>query len=160
MEWTAGPDNGGLPRLQNIDVMISLDLARQLKSAGLIWDAQTNDFFAIPERDMDNRVFVLADMMSNLDVFRGWPVVTFHGAAEWALDYILTAEVVWMPTEEQLRDRLVDELLGEQTPRMQLELTAEGYRCALSFQEMALTFDAADASEAYGQALLHVLQNK
>lgn len=137
--------------------MISIELARKLKSAGLVWVAQNNDFFAVPERDLDDRVFVLTDMMSNLDVFRGWPVVTFHGAAEWALDYILTSEVIWMPTEEQLRALLVDELLGEAEPFMQLELTAEGFRCTFRYRNTAVAYDGADASEAYAQALLYVL---
>lgn len=140
--------------------MITLDLARTLKSAGLVWVAQNNDFFAIPERDLDDRVFVLADMMSNLDVFRGWPVVTFHGAAEWALDYIFTSEVVWMPTEEQLRALLIDELLGEAEPFMRLDLTADGFRCTFRYRDTAVVCDGADASEAYGQALLHILAAK
>ncbi len=137
--------------------MISLELARKLKTAGLVWVPQNNDFFAIPERDLDDRVFVLTDMMSNLDVFRGWPVVAFHGAAEWALDYIFTSEVVWMPSEEQLRALLVDELLGEAVPFMQFELTADGYRCTFRYRDTAVACDGTDASEAYGLALLHVL---
>ena len=88
--------------------MISLPLARELKQAGLVWSATINDFFAIPDRGMDDRIFVITDLMANLDIFRGWPVVTFHGSAEWALDYILTTEVVWLPTESQLRGVLLE----------------------------------------------------
>ena len=86
--------------------MISLTLAQQLKAAGLVWHTNNYDFFAIPDRELDDRVFVLADMMAYTELVQGWPVVAFHGTAEWALDYILTREVVWMPTEEQLREAL------------------------------------------------------
>ena len=99
--------------------MISLSLARKLKQAGLLWQASVNDFFAIPDRGMDDRVFVIADLLANLDIFRGWPVVTFHGTAEWALDYILTAEVIWLPTESQLRQALLDMINNESQRKLQ-----------------------------------------
>lgn len=140
--------------------MISLELARELQDAGLIWDAGVNDFFAIPDRGLDDRVFVVSDMMANLDIFRGWPVVTFHGAAEWALDYILTAEVVWMPTEEQLRLALEDILLGELRVFLQLTRRPTDYRCSVQYKGETLHFDAPTGSEAYGRALLHVLQQR
>ncbi|MCZ7671506.1 MAG: hypothetical protein M5U34_32405 [Chloroflexi bacterium] len=40
-------------------------------------------------------------------MLKGWPAITFHGTSEWALDHIFMEEVVWMPTEEQLRQELV-----------------------------------------------------
>ena len=46
--------------------MISLHLARKLKAAGLVWQATTNDFFAVPDRGMDERLFVLSDMQATL----------------------------------------------------------------------------------------------
>ena len=83
--------------------MISLALAVELKQAGLVWRTSTHDFFAIPDHDMDERVFVLADMVAFTELVQGWPAVAFHGAAEWALDLVgaapkeLKANV---PTEE------------------------------------------------------------
>ena len=50
--------------------MISLKLAQQLKKAGLVWKASNHDFFAIPDRGMDERRFVIADMMANLDLLQ------------------------------------------------------------------------------------------
>lgn len=139
--------------------MISLDLARELKEAGLVWKTSINDFFGIPDRDMDERVFVLADMMANMDIFRGWPVVTFHGTAEWALDYILTTETIWLPTEEQLRRELEAMLLGEPEVIIQLAyVNPQEYRCDIKHRARALTFTGQDGSEAYGRALLHVLK--
>lgn len=139
--------------------MISLELAQKLKAAGLVWQTSVNDFFGIPERGLDDRVFVISDMMANMDIFRGWPVVTFHGTAEWALDYILTRETVWLPTESQLRQELEALLLGE--PEITLQLTyvnPQEYRCDILHQGKALSFTGNDGSEAYGLTLLHVLQ--
>jgi hypothetical protein len=142
-------------------MMIPLSLALELKEAGLLWQTNNYDFFAIPDRGLDDRVFVLADMMAYTELVRGWPVVSFHGTAEWALDYILTSEVVWMPTEEQLREALV-ERLSMDDPRGEFALdltnTPDGYRCAIGFHDEGLTFDGPTAGEAYGRALLHVLR--
>jgi hypothetical protein len=137
--------------------MISLAIARELKNAGLVWEARINDYFAIPDRGMDERVFVISELQADLDVLRGWPVVTFHGAAEWALDYILTTEVVWMPTEEQLRELLVTALDRLGDAWLQLELQNESYRCRLRRQNRVLEFAAEDGSGAYAGALLYLL---
>lgn len=137
--------------------MISLSLARKLKQAGLLWQASVNDFFAIPDRGMDDRVFVIADLLANLDIFRGWPVVTFHGTAEWALDYILTAEVIWLPTESQLRQALLDMINNESLRSLQLTYDGRSYRCIVELDDEMLYFNAATASDAYGQTLLHFL---
>ncbi|HEX6383455.1 MAG TPA: pilus assembly protein CpaE [Anaerolineae bacterium] len=139
--------------------MISLALAQELKEAGLVWKAGIHDFFAIPDRDLDDRVFVVTDVMAYLEIFRGWPVVTFHGAAEWALDYILTTEVVWMPTEGQLRQELEHILMGEEKLKLQLFLEQEEYTCEIYYQGQDRRFTAPTADEAYVFALLHALRH-
>ena len=132
--------------------MISIQLAQQLKEAGLIWITSQYDFFAIPYNGLDDRVFVLSDLQAQMDVYRGWPVVTFHGSSEWALDYILTKEVLWMPTETQLREELEKFVKDEDT--VQLVGSNGRYTCHIHHQ----TFTAPTASDAYGQALLHLLK--
>ena len=139
--------------------MISLALARELKEAGLVWKAGIHDFFTIPDRDMDDRIFVVTDVMAYLEIFRGWPVVTFHGTAEWALDYILTTEVVWMPTEGQLRQELEDILTGEVEPRLQLIREQDGYTCEIYYQGQELRFAAPTAGESYALALLYAFRH-
>lgn len=140
--------------------MIPLPLAQQLKAAGLVWRTNNYDFFAIPDRGLDDRVFVLADMMAYTELVQGWPVVAFHGTAEWALDYILTSEVVWMPTEEQLREALAAELQATGSPVvMTLAYDGVGYRCTIGSGDGSRVFDAPTAGEGYGQALLHLLNN-
>lgn len=138
--------------------MIPVALALELKQAGLLWRTTMHDFFAIPDRGLDDRVYVLADMMAYTDLVQGWPVVAFHGTAEWALDYIFTTEVIWLPTEEQLREALAGALerAGDEAA-LELRRVAGGYRCAIGIGGEQLTFDEATAGEAYGRALLHLL---
>jgi hypothetical protein len=140
--------------------MISLSHAKQLKAAGLIWQAGTNDYFAIPDRGLDDRLFVLADMQAQLDTFRGWPVVTFHGTAEWALDYILTTEVVWMPRDDQLLDLLTAQLDQEGAGGLRLEITGGTYTCSFLWHEADQQFAGASAGDAYGKALVFLLNRR
>jgi hypothetical protein len=89
--------------------MLSRELARELLGAGLRWVPTKGDRFFVPDRDLDDHVFVLSDMVIELvDVPDGSRILAFNGTTEWALDSILAHEVVWLPREEQLR-----ELLGE-----------------------------------------------
>ncbi len=141
-------------------MMISLSLARQLKAAGLVWQATNNDYFALPDRGMDDRLFVISGMQAQLDVFRGWPVVTFHGTAEWALDYVLTTEAVWMPREDQLRQAILELLAEEAQQKLTLGLKDSVYNCSFSWQGQEIRFEAAAAADAYGKALLFLLNKQ
>ena len=138
--------------------MISLTLAKQLKAAGLVWHTNVHDFFAIPGRELDERVFVLSNMMATMELLRGWPAVVFHGTSEWALDYLLTHEAVWLPTESQLREQLEKELAAQNGRFQQLQRVNEGYQCDLSLGKNNVSFTAESANEAYGLALLHLLK--
>lgn len=138
--------------------MISLNLAKRLKQAGLPWQAGIHDFFAIPDRGMDERVFVISDLQSNLDIFRGWPVVTFHGAAEWALDYILTTEVVWLPSEEQIREAILESLKTQGVPNLTFRFVDGHYQCTLRLDDEWHQFDDPNGPDAYGKALLYLLE--
>ncbi len=139
--------------------MIPLNLAVALKNAGLVWRADIHDFFGIPDRNLDERIFVISDLMANLDIFRGWPVVTFHGTAEWALDYILTTDVVWIPTENQLRQELETFLRDQGEAMLQLTLRPDGYQCSITHQREPHSFVAGSAEKAYAQALLFLLRS-
>ena len=137
--------------------MLSLRTARTLRQAGLTWKPAEFDFFAIPDRGLDERLFVISEMPAAVGQIQGLPMVTFEGAVEWALDYVPTGEVVWLPTEEQLRQQLSTRLAGEPHVFLALNVTANGCRCEISFGGQTLGFQAAEASEAYAAALLHVL---
>ena len=132
--------------------MISPQLAQRLKQAGLRWRPSRHDFFWIPERTLDDRIFVISDLQANLELYKGWPVVTFHGTAEWALDYILQQDVVWLPTEEQLREQLL-----EHVEELALTYKRGSHNCTVVAAGKSYLFPAAGGSDAYGEALLFLL---
>lgn len=131
--------------------MISVTLAKQLRNAGLAWQPAWGDLFHIPDRNLDERAFVVADLSVDVTtLLDGIGAITFNGAVEWSLDYILTQDVVWLPTETQLRSTLGNLFLG-------LRRTDTGYRCDIETGEGPLGFEAPSAVDAYGLALLHRL---
>lgn len=138
--------------------MISLSTAIQLHEAGLNWIPAMHDFFAIPDRGLDDRVFVINDIMAFIEIRQNMPLVTFHGTAEWALDYVLTSEAVWLPTEEQLRTKLMHYLVSEKQPALSLASRPEGYECQILYKDQRLVFNSSQASEAYAAALLYILK--
>ena len=93
--------------------MISLQLAQALRSAGLAWRPQRGDTFMVPDRDLDDEVFVLSDMViEQQDVPGGPPILAFNGTTEWALDSLEAHDAVWLPREDQLRDLLGDSFVS------------------------------------------------
>ena len=132
--------------------MLSLSTARKLKEAGLSWEPALHDFFAVPDRGFDETVFVISDVFANVEWLRGYLSVTFQGGVEWALDYVMVADLVWIPTETQLRQEL-----HQRQPALQLTSTPDGCACEIQIKDRRLRFEAADGSEAYAAALLHML---
>lgn len=139
--------------------MITLENAMELKKAGLAWTPALHDFFAIPDRAMDDKVFVISDMLVTVDILQGMQVVAFQGASEWALDSLVTTDAVWLPTETQLRQRLEAALLASGRPELRLSSGLNGARVEISFHGEILSFEAADGNEAYAGALLHLLKS-
>lgn len=139
--------------------MLSTDTARKLKAAGLQWSPALHDFFAIPERGLEDRIFVISDLPVNIGELQGQSVFTFEGAVEWALDYIVTTDAIWLPTEAQLR-RMVESRMPEDAGiLLNLTCLAEGYRVTIQPAGRPLHFSATSADEAYAAALLHLLQH-
>ena len=139
--------------------MISQNLAQRLKEGGLSWTPAKNDFFVVPDRGLDDMIFVINDMAILVEKLWGHLSVTFHGTPEWALDHVMVTELVWLPTETQLRDRLEERLVGEPQPNLTLVSASDGYICEIKFAGQQLTFEAFGANDAYGQALLHILEH-
>jgi hypothetical protein len=140
--------------------MISLLTAQKLKAAGLAWRPQMLDCFGIPERGMDEKMFVISDMLATIDSLQGSPVVAFQGASEWALDAIVTSEVVWMPREDQLRQALLSGVLEFGGSAIRLENDLSGCRCHITIQGRNMVFSGDDACEAYAAALLFLLHER
>lgn len=134
---------------------IDIELATQLKAAGLQWVPVEHDFFAIPGVGMDDSVFVLSNLQAQTEVLKGWPAITFNGAVEWALDFVWTEEAIWLPTEAQLRVLLM-EALGP-AGAFHLEVTASECACVVQSADEQLRYAGASGSDAYARALLAVL---
>ncbi len=130
--------------------MIPLPLARRLLAAGLVWDPAPGDRFCIPDRDMDDEVFVLSTMTIEVHDLPGRTVIGFNGTTEWALDDVEKDATVWLPREEQLR-----ELLGEAFHR--LERAGDRYRVVVTLWGEVVEFVGDEPDAAYADALLHLL---
>ena len=131
--------------------MISVELARVLRDSGLEWRPARYDVFFIPDRGLDDRVFMLSDMTIDIQPLAGGAAITFNGAVEWSLDSIMHGEVVWLPTEAQLRS-----LVGERL--VALTRDAGEYVCAVDIGDQIAEYRDAGASNAYGQAVLALLE--
>jgi hypothetical protein len=131
--------------------MISVDLAGRLRRAGLAWRPAPGDRFAIPDRGLDDEVFVLSNMTIEVHDLPEGPTIGFNGTVEWALDDVAKEEAIWLPHEAQLRD-----LLGATFRR--LEFTPAGYRVGAVIDGVEVTFTAEDPADAYGAALLRLIE--
>ncbi|HET6529056.1 MAG TPA: pilus assembly protein CpaE [Actinoplanes sp.] len=130
--------------------MIGLQLAQRLRDAGLVWKPANGDRFAIPDRDMDDDVFVLSNMTIEIYRVPEGRVIGFNGTTEWALDDVEIDEALWLPREDQLR-----ELLGGTFSA--LRRVTDRYDVEMSLLGEDRTFSAPTAEEAYAAALLHLL---
>lgn len=131
--------------------MISVELALRLREAGLTWEPESGDRFAIPDRGFEGEVFVVSHMTIDTVQVAGIDLVRFQGTTEWALDSIDKDDVVWLPHEAQLRA-----LLG---PAFRsLTSTEVGYAVDLvEPTRLVSRHVAGDAECAYAQALLALL---
>ena len=133
--------------------MIDTDLARRLHTAGLIWEPAEGDRFILPDRDMDEHVFTISEMVVEVRTAPTGRIIAFNGTTEWALDAVEQTEVVWLPREDQLRHSLGDTLLS-----LVREETA--WRCTIILDGRLHDTAAADAATAYALALLEVLYSR
>jgi len=83
--------------------MLSLQLATQLKTAGLTWDPTAGDRFVLPIETMEDEVFILSNVIADVHSFEGGNVIGFNGTTEWALDSVEQDDVVWLPREDHRR---------------------------------------------------------
>lgn len=130
--------------------VITVALARRLRDGGLRWDPAPGDRFVVADRDMDDEVFTLSDMTVEVHQLPSGPVIGFNGTVEWALDSVEAGNSVWLPSETQLRERLGATFA-------QLTRAGDGWRVDLEIAGRPAQVAHADASEAYGLALLHLI---
>jgi hypothetical protein len=131
-----------------LDIVIGIELALELRAAGLPWQPAPGDRFAIPDRGLDEQAFVLSDMIIQLhDLPGGGSVLGFNGTTEWALDDIERDEAVWLPHEHQLRS-----LLGESFQT--LTRSGDGWRVTVLDHPDSF---GATPTDAYALAVLRTL---
>ena len=130
--------------------MIGVQLAQRLREAGLSWKPALGDRFAIPDRDLDDEVFVLSNMTIQVHTVPEGRVIGFNGTTEWALDDVELEEAIWLPREDQLRERLGGTFRG-------LRPGAAGFEVTMDLLGEERRFEGASAEEAYAGALLHLL---
>ena len=130
--------------------MISVELARRLKEAGLAWTPASGDRFVIADRDMDAEVFVVSQLTIQVRDTPSGPLFQFNGTTEWALDSVEQAAVVWLPHEAQLRTALGAAFRT-------LEPLGDGWVVTVAHGGREVREVDVDAERAYARALLVVL---
>ena len=134
--------------------MITRELAQALRRAGLAWRPASGDRFLVPDRDIDDQVFVVSGMAIEVSDLPTGAEMRFNGTVEWALDSIEQSEVIWLPREEQLRAALGDRFLRLE----RLDGSTGGYAVVISDDSGAEERHVdIDVERAYARALLSVL---
>ncbi|MFF1635764.1 hypothetical protein [Leifsonia sp. NPDC058248] len=130
--------------------MIGDTLARELRTAGLLWRPVSGDTFAIDRAELTGERFTVSDMTIEPHEFDTGTILGFNGTTEWALDSLALEDALWIPREDQLR-----ELLGGAFRH--LARTVDGYRVTVVLSGEEHFFDDEDAATAYGRALLSLI---
>ena len=132
-------------------VVINLELAHRLKAVGVEWRPAPGDHFHVPDRDLDETVFVVSDMVVEVrELPSRQRYLAFNGTTEWALDSIEQDEVVWLPREDQLRALLADSFVG-------LEAVPGGFAVTVRRQDREERHLDLAAETAYARAVLSLL---
>jgi hypothetical protein len=123
-----------------------------LRDAGLEWHPAPGDFFRIegPEFASDE-TFTVSDMTVEPHEFDTGTILGFNGTTEWALDSVALEQALWLPREDQLRERLGGAFRA---------LTARpdgAWRVTTHSGGADHDFEAADAASAYAFALLALI---
>ena len=130
--------------------MLSVPLALRLRSAGLRWDPMPGDRFVLPNRGMDDEVFLISDMTVDVYDRPTGRVIRFNGTVEWALDSVVQDDALWLPSEQQLRERLGGTFAA-------LHRDGEAYRVVLDIAGRPFQAVDRDPAHAYARALLHLM---
>jgi hypothetical protein len=135
--------------------MISRELARELRDAGLAWHPESGDRFQLDlpehvEPDVEADVFTVSEMTIEARRYSTGTILAFNGTTEWALDSVALADAVWLPREDQLRELLRATFRSltrlDDTFAVDVELGGEPRR-----------FEHPEVAEAYGMALLELI---
>jgi hypothetical protein len=131
--------------------MITVDLARTLRDAGLRWHPTTGDRFVIDKPGVDEDVYTVSEMTVERHDHPSGVELGFNGTTEWALDSVAAAESLWLPREDQLRE-LLGPAFGSLTRTVERDDHVT-WTVAARVDGADRTFTAADPAVAYGEAL-------
>lgn len=131
--------------------MISVELARTLRDAGLRWHPETGDRFVIDKPGVDEDVFTVSEMTVERHDYPSGTELGFNGTTEWALDSVAASESLWLPREDQLRELLGRSFVGLARTESPVGRVVHTVTARIGGAER--TFAAADAATAYGEAL-------
>ena len=136
--------------------MISRQLARDLRDAGLPWSPTKGDWFVIPDRGLDQLEFVVSDMViETRRMAMGRQMLAFNGTTEWAMDTLAASEALWLPREDQLRQVLGEAFIGlEHIPG-----ETPGYAVSTLIGNIEERFVDIDVEQAYARAALALLRS-
>lgn len=131
--------------------MISVDLALELRKAGLRWHPASGDRFAVMQVALEGEVFTISEMTIEAHQYPTGTVLGFNGTTEWALDSVAVENAVWLPREDQLRGLLGGTFVS-------LSRTDAGdYVVETARDGVHARFDATDAETAYAHAVLALI---
>jgi hypothetical protein len=128
--------------------MITVELARGLVEAGVLWEPRAGDRFVVDAELLTGEVFWISDLTVEVQTFRDQSLLGFNGTTEWALDSVTLDQALWLPREDQLRELLGDRLEAVRRLEVGWEVTyavASGY---------VRTVTDADLECAYARAVL------
>ncbi|MFD1714429.1 pilus assembly protein CpaE [Amnibacterium flavum] len=134
--------------------MISIPLARALRTAGLRWKPVSGDRFVLDETEAEDAVFTVSDMTIEAHSYPTGTILGFNGTTEWALDSVSLDDALWLPSEAQLRELLRGAFRALRADGAGDEAT---FSVDIDFRGETATFSAASASDAYGEAVLHLV---
>jgi hypothetical protein len=132
--------------------VISVPTARRLRSGGVKWMPAAGDRFVVLQQDLDE-VFVVSTMVVEVISRPDGDIIGFNGTTEWAMDSVEVTDALWLPREDQLRG-----LLGR-TFRA-LRAVPDGWQVDLEINGVASAVVHSDAEEAYGFALLRLVEGE
>lgn len=129
--------------------MLSLESAKHLAAAGIMWDPRPGDRFVIDNEQLHQDAFWISDLTVEVHHYQDQTVLGFNGTTEWALDSVDLDQSIWLPREDQLRELIGDRLNA-------LLRTPDGWEVRVSGAHGIDVHTAPDVEEAYAAALLAI----
>jgi hypothetical protein len=132
------------------EAVISIENARALSDAGVLWRPEPGDRFTIDEPELLGELFWISDFTIEVHAYQDEVILGFNGTTEWALDSVPIDLALWLPREDQLRD-----LIGDRLQRVTRD--DSGWEVVVEEGEHRRTVEHDDIENAYAEALLAVI---